>query len=117
MFVSVLDQTDGRPVKLNNAESQRHQTTVEFIAEDEEVMTGVSSLPRYLTILEESPIVALPLFPSYYSFIYSISTAFLLISPMILAKIKLHVSFIFIRSLLLFFFTILYYHRLLYCAT
>ena len=35
-FVAVLDQADGRPVKLNNVEQQR-QTTVEFIAEDEEV--------------------------------------------------------------------------------
>lgn len=37
-FVSVLDQGDARPVKLNNVEqTQRQQTTVEFIAEDEEV--------------------------------------------------------------------------------
>lgn len=35
-FVAVLDQADGRSAKLNNVEQQR-QTTVEFIAEDEEV--------------------------------------------------------------------------------
>lgn len=35
-FVSVLEQADGRPAKLNNVEQQK-QTTVEFIAEDEEV--------------------------------------------------------------------------------
>lgn len=39
-FVAVLDQADGRPVKLNNVEQQR-QTTVEFIAEDEEVRQRV----------------------------------------------------------------------------
>lgn len=45
MFVPVLEQADGRSVRLNNAEqSQRHQTTVEFIAEDEEVTKGISLL-------------------------------------------------------------------------
>lgn len=38
-FVSVLDQGDARQVKLNTVEAQsRQQTTVEFIAEDEEVI-------------------------------------------------------------------------------
>ncbi|XP_026732199.1 E3 ubiquitin-protein ligase RNF19B-like isoform X2 [Trichoplusia ni] len=36
-LIYVLDQGDARPVKLNNVEqTQRQQTTVEFIAEDEE---------------------------------------------------------------------------------
>nr|XP_049693013.1 E3 ubiquitin-protein ligase RNF19A [Helicoverpa armigera] len=33
---TVLDQADGRPAKLNNVEQAQRQTTVEFIAEDEE---------------------------------------------------------------------------------
>lgn len=42
-FVSVLDQGDARPVKVNTAEqtqSRHTQTTVEFITEDEEVIQG-----------------------------------------------------------------------------